>query len=102
MLGTFRNHWFDRPVIMTAAHFMAIVVAVFMAAWFRSALAVGAGILLFVSVPVAATMYRVFQNGLPQPVLRGTLLYHLYFDARLAALVMIIGARLRLGSDDDG
>lgn len=102
MFGTFRNYWFDHPVIMTVTHFFAIVVAVLVASWFRSTLAVCVALILFVIVPFAATIYRTRQNGLPQPIIRGTLLYHMYFDARLAALVMIIGARwLRLGRDDD-
>ena len=95
MLGTFRTHWFDRPVIMTVTHFLAIAVAVIVAAWFRSTLAVYAALILFLAVPLAATLYRTLQNGLPQPIVRGTLLYHLYFDARLAALGMIICATVR-------
>jgi Glycosyl transferase family 2 len=98
MLGTVNTAAIDRPVVMTALHAVSFAVAL-------AILALGnwpvAGRLMVavattLAAPLAAVIYRYmaagFQGARP---LRALALYHIYFDARIVAVLRIISDKAK-------
>jgi glycosyltransferase involved in cell wall biosynthesis len=90
MFGTFRTDILDRPVLMMFAFLLLNLLALgrFVADPSLGRLLEGG--VLSLLVPAAATLFRARQTGaFPYPV-KGTLLYAVYFSARLHALAQIV------------
>jgi len=96
MFGTFRNRWLDRPVVMTFVHLVLNLVgiaAIMVSPSWVAGLAVAAA--CSVAVPVVTVAFRALSGRIRPPWLKGVLLYHIYFDARLAAILLLPGERRR-------
>jgi GT2 family glycosyltransferase len=91
--GTVRGRSLDKPVAMTAAHGLLNAAAVAILALGPIALGgrLALAALLSLLAPLATIVFRT-RRALPPRPLRGLLLYHLYYDARLwAALRTVMG-----------
>ena len=93
MFGTARREWLDRPTLLTFAHIVAtalgVVALVVPGGWTGVALLVG----LTLFAPAMAVGFRMLQSRRPRSLLRALVLFHLYLDARAAALVAILLGR---------
>jgi glycosyltransferase involved in cell wall biosynthesis len=91
MLGTVSTRSIDKPTAMTIAHLLALVASIGIA--FQSSLnvlsRVTAGLALAFLAPVVTVAYRRRSSVSPFSLLRGVLLYQLYYLARLNALSII-------------
>jgi len=97
MFGTFRQSRFDKPLIMTIGHGVTLLLAVLLLALPIGPIAarVFAALALTVVVPISTVAFRSLQTGRLISPLRATLLYSLYFSARLAALGKIGGRSIK-------
>jgi glycosyltransferase involved in cell wall biosynthesis len=97
MFGTFRYPFLDKPVLMTFAHVLLTAMGVVSLTVSHAAVLprIAVSLCLFLAVPVVAVMYRSAKRGSLYRPLRSTLLYYLYFTARVYALFKIIWRRLR-------
>ena len=95
MFGSLRAHWFDKPLLMTLAHlFLSVAGLVNLFLGYLSLpVRVLAAILLPFLVPALAAAFRMAKRGKVYRPLRSTLLYFIYFAARLYALALVIGGR---------
>jgi len=96
MFGTFKFALLSKPVWMTLAHLLLTtggVVNLFRGPtriWSRVATSAGC----FLAVPMITVAYRSVQRGSVYRPLRSTLLYFLYYSARIYALILIGLGRL--------
>ncbi|MGH9580545.1 MAG: glycosyltransferase [Terriglobales bacterium] len=95
MLGSLKTDLLDKPLIMTLSHLLLTVCAfaglfLLPATW---PVRLGSLLLLTGAVPFATVLYRCYQRGKLYRPMTSTLLYHLYYDARIYALFKILFRR---------
>lgn len=97
-LGTFSHHWRDLPLLATLANFGSWLVAMVVLALLPAEpLAWVAGGALVLLVPLMAVVFRGVITRRVPPLLGGTVLYAVYFAARLAALYLVFAGRVSRG-----
>ena len=101
MFGTFRGSWLDKPVLMTFAHLLFTLLAVFNLLFAHSALVwrIPLSSLLAILAPTLTVAYRCGTVGHIYRPIRSLLLYYLYLTARIVALFRILERNtiLRMG-----
>jgi len=80
----------DRPLVMSVAHLGLLLVAAASPLVTRGFTMRMMGSSLAVAVPFAAVIYRSLQHRRLPPLARGTLLYFLYFTARVLSIFRLI------------
>ncbi len=95
MFGTVNRRHIDKPTAMTSLHAVATLVGLVIIlrgpfGWLARGL-IGLGLQL--SVPSITVAYRVRQTGRRTAIVRGILLYWMYYWSRLEALLLIVGGR---------
>ena len=97
MLGTVSWHSVDKPAAMTIAHLFAIIAAVAALVWLRTNVWARAAIViaLMFAVPAVTVVYRRRSSIASFSFLRATVLYQLYYLARINALVIIVSRMIR-------
>jgi len=86
MFGTYRISLFDKPLIMTFAFFICIIIAIFINI---KKVPLVYSILTFLSVPTITSIYRVYQYKNVKYIFHLVALYVIYYTARLHALLEI-------------
>ncbi|MGH9602048.1 MAG: glycosyltransferase [Terriglobales bacterium] len=92
MLGSLKTDLLDKPLIMTFLHLLLTVagivgVVLIPAGWLvRLALLV----LPTLVAPFLTALYRGYQRGRLYRLVTSTLLYHLYYDARIIAMLKVL------------
>ena len=95
-LGTFRHHWWDKPVLLTMLHGALIILGIANLVLVREPWPVRLLVLLacFGFAPLLAVLYRSGQARKLYRPFRGILLYFLYLTARATSLLVILKRRL--------
>ena len=90
--GTARKGTIDKPLTMTLAFGVSVLGSMFFLAFFRAGLVqrILLATTLLLLVPLVTVFYRSFQRGRVVSPARSTLLYFLYYSARLEALVRLL------------
>lgn len=94
MFGTFRNEPWDKPVILTVAHLLALASIPIILALFGAdarTLLVCLGLLL--AAPALAVAYRIVSNRRLGRPAQGIVLYFLYLTTRAGVLLSLLAPR---------
>lgn len=88
MLGSLKTKLFDKPLIMTLLHLLLTLAGVVGAVVIRGGWPLRLVLLLLPTMvaPSLTALYRGYQRGRLYRPVTSTLLYHLYYDARIVAL----------------
>jgi len=86
MFGTARAQRFDKPTLLLFVHILANLVGIACAVVLNGMIGVGLFALLTFVAPAIAVAYRMASSNRPRSILRALLLFHIYLDARVAAL----------------
>jgi len=98
MFGTARRQLLDKPTILMFVHLFATMAGIVAMIVFGGWAGLGLLITLTLLAPAIAVLFRRIHSFRPRSVPRALLLFHLYLDARIAALWRILTGRARLRS----
>ncbi|MFX0124504.1 MAG: glycosyltransferase [Candidatus Hodarchaeota archaeon] len=92
MLGTYRLHKMDKPLIMTSLFLIGLIITILSA--FNNLIGLNNNLFLFTLllsgfIPIVTSIFRVFQYKNPSLLLPLILLYSVYYLARSVVLVKI-------------
>jgi glycosyltransferase involved in cell wall biosynthesis len=95
MLGSLKTDPFDKPLMMTFLHLLLTVAGIVGAVLIPAIWLVRLAVLTLPSfvAPFLTALYRGYQRGRLYRPVTSTLLYHLYYDARICALFKVLLGR---------
>lgn len=94
-----RNRLIDKISIAAMCHAILTIVALLVLLWIQPPLSIPIALLLFLLTPILMVAYRVISRGGSPVLVRGTLLYTVYFCARVIGMLTALLGCLRAPND---